>query len=201
MRRTFVTLLLLCAPASLALVAGAEARHRVAAHDLTATRAVQLKALREAATRRNLTVRIAKADARRRYWLRVMHRPVPPSASRVPRLPLGDLRRAAEWRTQRAVELARTAKRPPHLYAWLCIQRHETGGPYPAWRTNTGNGYYGGLQMDRGFQATYGPQLYRTKGSAENWTPLEQMWAAERAHASGRGFTPWPNTARACGVL
>ena len=26
-------------------------------------------------------------------------------------------------------------------------------------------------------------------------------WAAERAHHSGRGFYPWPNTARYCGLI
>ena len=97
--------------------------------------------------------------------------------------------------------LAVEARHPPHLAAWLCIHRYETATPSPGWRTNTGNGYHGGLQFGRGFQATYGGGLYRTKGTAENWTPLEQMWTAELAHASGRGFTPWPNTARACGLL
>jgi len=27
------------------------------------------------------------------------------------------------------------------------------------------------------------------------------MWAAERAHRAGRGFYPWPNTARYCGLI
>jgi hypothetical protein len=27
------------------------------------------------------------------------------------------------------------------------------------------------------------------------------MWVAERAYRSGRGFYPWPNTARACGLI
>jgi hypothetical protein len=27
------------------------------------------------------------------------------------------------------------------------------------------------------------------------------MWVAERAHRSGRGFYPWPNTARHCGLI
>ena len=96
--------------------------------------------------------------------------------------------------------LAYSAHHPPHLVAWRCIQRYESGGSY-GMGINTGNGYYGGLQFDIGFQLAYGAWLYRTKGTAEHWTPLEQMWTAERAHASGRGFTPWPNTARACGLL
>jgi hypothetical protein len=69
------------------------------------------------------------------------------------------------------------------------------------WATRTGNGYYGGLQMDISFQRTYGAEIYRRKGTANNWTALEQMWVAERAHRSGRGFYPWPNTARYCGLI
>ena len=62
------------------------------------------------------------------------------------------------------------------------------------------NGYYGGLQMNLGFQQTYAPWLLRTKGTADHWTPLEQMWTAEKA-AKSRGFYPWPNTARFCGLI
>ena len=55
--------------------------------------------------------------------------------------------------------------------------------------------------MDVSFQRRYAPRLYRRKGTADHWTPLEQIWAAERARRSGLGFSPWPNTARLCGVL
>ena len=79
--------------------------------------------------------------------------------------------------------------------AWMCIHKHE--GPW-----NDPNApYYGGLQMDLSFQRTYGGHLLRRKGTADNWTPLEQMWVAERAHRSGRGYYPWPNTARYCGLI
>ena len=74
----------------------------------------------------------------------------------------------------------------------MCIHRYEG-----AW-SDDGSPYYGGLQMDIGFQQHYGGMLLRTKGTADNWTPLEQMWVAERAYRSGRGFYPWPNTARYC---
>ena len=102
------------------------------------------------------------------------------------------------WRTRHVqAHKARSAcpVRPPHYAAWLCIHRGEG-----SWTSNTGNGFYGGLQMDYGFQSTYGPELLRSKGTADNWTPLEQMWVAERAWRS-RGFYPWPNTARMCGLL
>jgi hypothetical protein len=55
--------------------------------------------------------------------------------------------------------------------------------------------------MDLGFQQHYGGELLREKGTADNWTPVEQMWVAERAYRAGRGFYPWPNAARYCGLL
>jgi len=103
------------------------------------------------------------------------------------------------WRT-RADRAARRAATPPHRAGWLCIHRHERE-PAQGWSTRTGNGFYGGLQMDLSFQRTYGRDLLRMKGTADRWSPLEQMWVAERAHRSGRGFWPWPNTARYCGLI
>jgi Transglycosylase-like domain len=103
------------------------------------------------------------------------------------------------WR-RRAHRARRRAARPPHRTAWQCIKRHESH-PRMGWRTQTGNGYYGGLQMSLGFQRRYGSHLLRRKGTADRWTPLEQMWVAERAVRSGQGFYPWPNTAGACGLL
>lgn len=82
----------------------------------------------------------------------------------------------------------------PHRSAWECIHRHEG-----SW-TDPGSPYYGGLQMDLGFQQTYGLALYRAKGTADHWTPEEQMLVAEVAYKT-RGFWPWPNTARYCGLL
>ena len=98
------------------------------------------------------------------------------------------------WR-KRAARARRKAQNPPHERAWRCIQRHEATWDDP------NAPYYGGLQMDLGFQRAYGARLLRRKGTADNWTPLEQMWVAEAAYRSGRGFYPWPNTARACGLL
>jgi hypothetical protein len=102
--------------------------------------------------------------------------------------------RLAKWR-RLALTTRRRAQNPPHRRAWLCIQRYEAGWHDPS------APYYGGLQMDLHFQRTYGGGLLRRKGTADHWTPLEQMWAAERAHRSGRGFYPWPNTARYCGLM
>jgi hypothetical protein len=77
-----------------------------------------------------------------------------------------------------------------------CIHRYEG-----AWTSNTGNGYYGGLQMDLPFQHLYGGDFLARFGTADAWPVWAQLQAAARAYASGRGFAPWPNTARACGLL
>lgn len=84
---------------------------------------------------------------------------------------------------------------PPHFGEFLCIHRLEG-----AWNSDTGNGYYGGLQMDLGFQRSYGGFLVKLKGTADRWTPLEQIWVAEKATRT-RGFGPWPNTAAYCGLI
>jgi hypothetical protein len=78
--------------------------------------------------------------------------------------------------------------------AFLCIHSHEG-----SWSANTGNGYYGGLQMDYGFQRTYGREFLAAFGTADNWPPWMQITVAIRAYLSGRGFGPWPNTSRLCG--
>jgi hypothetical protein len=61
--------------------------------------------------------------------------------------------------------------------------------------------YYGGLQMDVGFQRTYGDWALRAFGTADHWPISVQIATAIRAWASGRGFYPWPNTARYCGLI
>jgi len=103
-------------------------------------------------------------------------------------------RRATAW-YQLALKTKSRALHVPHRAAWLCIHRFEG-----SW-TDPNPPYYGGLQMDLQFQRKYGGALLRRKGTADHWTPLEQMWTAERAHRSGRGFYPWPNTARYCGLI
>jgi hypothetical protein len=98
------------------------------------------------------------------------------------------------WK-KRAIKARHKAARPPHKAGWLCIHHYEG-----AWK-DPNPPYYGGLQMDLSFQRMYGRELLRRKGTANHWTPLEQMWVAERAHRSGRGYYPWPNTARYCGLI
>ena len=100
---------------------------------------------------------------------------------------------ALSWR-RREHRAWRRANHPPDMAAWLCIHRYEGSWVDP------GAPYWGGLQMDLSFQATYGGWLLRHRGTADHWSPLEQIWTAVRARRV-RGFSAWPASARFCGVL
>ncbi len=99
-----------------------------------------------------------------------------------------------QWR-RRAIRAKRRAHNPPHKGEWRCLQRHEG-----SW-TDSNDPYWGGLQMDRSFMLAHAPAQLLRRGWANRWSPIEQMWVAERAHRSGRGFHPWPHTARVCGLI
>lgn len=129
-------------------------------------------------------------------WQRVMSAHLTPTVHSARREPKLAYRRWVRdlWH-RRAARARKQAQNPPHKRALLCIHRYEAtwNDPNPP--------YYGGLQMDRTFMKMYGARLLRMKGPASNWTPLEQLWVAERALRAGRGFYPWPRTARACGLI
>jgi hypothetical protein len=131
--------------------------------------------------------RRARAVARR--WDVVLGRPQVRFAA-----PLNTSQALRFWRLRR-LRVLRLAAHPPHKSGWLCIHRYEG-----SW-SDSGDPYWGGLQMDRGFMLRYAPGLLLQRGLANRWTALEQMWVAERAHRSGRGYRPWANAARACGLL
>lgn len=130
------------------------------------------------------------------YWNHVMgvrtpvHRPTRQLAS----LDLPALLMQKRWWQRTAKQTRVQAQHPPHLADFMCIHRYEG-----SW-TDPNGPYYGGLQMNLGFQGTYGGWLLRTKGTADHWTPLEQIWVAEKALRT-RGFWPWPNTAHYCGLI
>jgi hypothetical protein len=145
---------------------------------------------------RYLLSHIAAKRQKTWHWQKVMgKRPTPTMLSET----RSRSRRYRHWVldlwTKRAVRARKQATNPPRRAAWLCIQRFE--GPWD----DPNAPYYGGLQMDLTFQRLYGSYLLRRKGTADRWSPLEQMWVAERAYRSGRGFYPWPNTARFCGLI
>jgi hypothetical protein len=142
---------------------------------------------------------------RRAIWLKLVARKLSkltqhprPTVSRM-RGDFDSLLRYRLWRRDawriRAERARFRAHHPPHLAEWRCIHRWEG-----SW-TDPNSPYYGGLQMDLAFQRAYGPGLLRHKGTANHWAPYEQMWVAERALKAGRGFHPWPLTARRCGLI
>jgi hypothetical protein len=179
--RAFSAFVVICGLGVLLLAPGGDARSRSAKTQVPAD---------------SLVRQIERFRTTTWHWQRVMSRPLTAvsttyrhHASRRYRLWVRNL-----WRG-RAVRARRRALNPPYKSAWLCIHRYEA-----SWHDGSAP-YYGGLQMDISFQLHYGRRLYRVKGTADHWTPLEQIWVAEKARRSGRGFSPWPHTARLCGAL
>lgn len=77
---------------------------------------------------------------------------------------------------------------------WRCIHEHEG-----AWSSNTGNGYFGGIQMTIWFQRTYAPEFVARWGTADRWPVWAQLLAGERARISDGDFHQW-GTAGMCGL-
>jgi hypothetical protein len=147
-----------------------------------------------------LSSKIDRWRQRTWYWQRVMGKPRYPTAYLDRRSRSLTYRQwVLELWKGRAMLAKRRALRPPHLEKWLCVFRHERH-PRQGWRTQTGNGYYGGLQMDITFQRNYGGWLLKRKGRAHRWRPIEQVWAAERGRRV-QGWYAWPNSARRCGLI
>jgi len=101
-------------------------------------------------------------------------------------------RRHAISRAKR--QLMHQLKRSGWLGAALCVHGYEG-----SW-TDGGSPYYGGLQMDIDFQQDNGIVFYRRWGTADHWPVWAQLVTAYRAWQV-RGWWPWPNTARYCGLL
>jgi uncharacterized protein YabE (DUF348 family) len=82
-----------------------------------------------------------------------------------------------------------TKDRPAPTYSggsgiWDRIAACESGGN---WSTNTGNGYYGGLQFNLGTWHAYGGQGRPDQNSRE-----AQIAVAERVAAASGGYGAWP---------
>lgn len=173
----------LCLVSSIALVAVGSARAHFLPHRAHLSRAARVAYFeRSVAHDREAVGRVARSLAGR------------DNSERVELVRVARWHRAAFRWHRDLLARARRALLPAHLSSWLCIHRFEG-----SWR-DAGAPYWGGLQMDLAFMAAYGRALLRAKGTADHWTPLEQMQVAEVAWRS-RGFWPWPNTARSCGLL
>ena len=78
---------------------------------------------------------------------------------------------------------------------WDALAQCESGGN---WAINTGNGLYGGLQLDRGAWLSNGGAAYAPLPS--DATRHQQILIAEKVRAD-RGFSPWSSCARKLGLL
>jgi pyruvate/2-oxoglutarate dehydrogenase complex dihydrolipoamide acyltransferase (E2) component len=88
------------------------------------------------------------------------------------------------------IALAGNAEAAPSS-VWDKVAQCESGGN---WNTNTGNGYYGGLQFSASTWRAYGGS-----GSAHNASRAEQIAVAERVLA-GQGWGAWPVCSRKAGA-
>lgn len=82
---------------------------------------------------------------------------------------------------------------PPFLSQFECIHGYEG-----SW-TDGGAPYWGGVQFGYEEWLRFG-YPYTHKSYANLATKWDQLWAAARYHAIS-GFSPWPYTARDCGLL
>jgi len=113
---------------------------------------------------------------------------------------LGPERWARRYRQQRRHTLAlrnaltlRVDRLAGIISGLLCIHEHEG-----SW-TDPGAPYYGGLQMDWSFMRSYGGRSLQAHGTADHWTVGEQLAAGVAGYLE-RGWAPWPNTSRMCGL-
>ncbi|WHT19987.1 transglycosylase family protein [Crossiella sp. CA-258035] len=77
---------------------------------------------------------------------------------------------------------------------WDALAKCESGN---RWNVNTGNGFYGGLQFDRGTWLSNGGGQYAPY--AHLATREQQIAVAERLY-SARKLTPWPQCGKKAGV-
>jgi resuscitation-promoting factor RpfB len=75
---------------------------------------------------------------------------------------------------------------------WDKIAQCESGGN---WATNTGNGYYGGLQFSLGTWQAYGGS-----GLPSNASRLTQIAIATKIRNASRGYGAWPACSQALGL-
>jgi hypothetical protein len=75
----------------------------------------------------------------------------------------------------------------------MCVHSREG-----SWTSNTGNGYYGGMQFSSSSWLSNGGGQYASR--ADLASPFEQLMVAYHYWRSS-GWGPWPNTAAACGLL
>lgn len=89
----------------------------------------------------------------------------------------------------RPEHVSRDHHREPIVHNWDAVAECESTGD---WHINTGNGYYGGVQMDMSFWMNYGGLRFAPRPDLA--TRRQQIVVAERGLAA-QGIGAWP----ACG--
>ena len=86
---------------------------------------------------------------------------------------------------------------------WYCIVQYEASPP-GNWATDTGNGYYGGLQFTEGTWLGFGGGAFAQY--ADDATPADQITVANRVAFTGwngnapQGLGAWPQSSAKCGA-
>jgi hypothetical protein len=83
---------------------------------------------------------------------------------------------------------------PVPLATWVKLAQCESGGN---WAINTGNGFYGGVQFDKGTWLSNGGGKYAPR--ADLATESQQIAIAAKVQAA-RGWGPWPVCSRKIGL-
>src|SRR3954471_5476428 len=80
------------------------------------------------------------------------------------------------------------------LSTWSRLAQCESGG---RWHINTGNGYYGGLQISGGTWRAYGGKRFARLPSRAS--KLQQIQVGERIKR-GQGWRAWPSCSSRLGL-
>lgn len=97
-------------------------------------------------------------------------------------------------RAQARAEHRQAREIASHMRAWNAIATCESGGN---WHINTGNGYYGGLQMAASTWYGYGGGKYASLPSRAS--KHDQLLVAERI-LRGQGWGAWPACSARAGL-
>ena len=100
----------------------------------------------------------------------------------------------AQVQTTASSQAATPPQTGPPSSVWTRLAACESGGN---WATNTGNGYYGGLQEDMTFWRNYGGMAYASRPDLAS--SAAQIAVATRGQAS-QGWGAWPRCSRIVGL-
>lgn len=98
--------------------------------------------------------------------------------------------------TEAAPKVVRVGgKEPPNSAVWDKLAKCESGGD---WSTNSGNGYYGGIQFDKSTWMAYGGGQYAAY--PHQATREQQIAVASKMRDARGGYGAWPSCASQLGL-